>query len=79
MLRNKMSVYIVRAFVRLREFALSNETLARKVDQIENRVNEHVAVLTELIREIRQLIETPIPEEGERKIGLIPPIHCNHG
>jgi len=75
---NKMSVYIVRAFVRLREFALSNETLARKVDQLENRVNEHDEILTELIREIRQLIETPIPEESKQKIGFIPPDHSNH-
>jgi hypothetical protein len=29
---NKMSVYIVRAFVQLREMALTNEKLARKVD-----------------------------------------------
>ncbi len=36
-----MSVYIVRAFVRLREIVLTNENLARKVDQIEKRVSEH--------------------------------------
>lgn len=70
---NKMSVYIVRAFVQLREFALSNEKLARKVEQLENRVSEHDEILTELIREIRQLIEAPVPAGGKRKIGFIPP------
>ena len=70
---NKMSVYIVRAFVRLRAFALSNEKLARKVEQLENRVSEHDEILTELIREIRQLIEAPTPTEDRRKIGFIPP------
>ena len=38
---NKMSVFIIRAFVRLREMALTNEKLARKVDQLENRVSDH--------------------------------------
>jgi cell division septum initiation protein DivIVA len=70
---NKMSVYIVRAFVQLREFALSNEKLARKVEQLENQVSEHDEILTELIREIRQLIESPVPAEGKQKIGFIPP------
>ncbi len=70
---SKMSVYIVRAFVRLREFALSNEKLAHKVDQLENQVGEHDQILTALIREIRQLIEAPIPKLKKRKIGFIPP------
>ena len=70
---NKMSVYIVRTFVRLREFALSNEKLARKVVQLENRVSDHDDLLTELIREIRQLIEAPMPNMKKRKIGFIPP------
>ena len=74
---NKMSVYIVRAFVRLREFALTNEKLARKVDQLDSKVSEHDEILTELIREIRQLIEAPIPKLKKRKIGFIPPDHSN--
>ena len=32
---NKMSVFIVRAFIRLREMILTNEKLARKVDQLD--------------------------------------------
>ena len=35
---NKMSVFIIRAFVRLREMALKNEKLARKVNELEQRV-----------------------------------------
>ena len=38
-----------------------------------NRVSEHDGLLTELIREIRQLIEAPIPAVSKRKIGFIPP------
>lgn len=56
---NKMSVFIVRAFVRLREMALTNEKLARKVDQLEKRVSDHDEILIELVQEIRELIEAP--------------------
>jgi len=48
----KMSVYIVRTFVRLRKIALTNEKLARKVDQLETRVADHDELLIELVRVI---------------------------
>ena len=70
---NKMSVYIIRAFVRLREMALTNEKLARKVGQLETRVSEHDEILIEMVREIRQLIETPKPRGEKRSIGFIIP------
>jgi ORF6N domain-containing protein len=70
---NKMSVYIIRAFVHLREFALTNEKLANKVNKLEDRVSKHDEVLTALIREIRQLIEAPKPKKRKRRIGFIPP------
>ena len=66
-----MSVYIVRTFIRLREMALTNEKLARKVDQLENRVSDHDELLIELVREIRKLINTPKPKDSKRSIGFI--------
>jgi hypothetical protein len=68
---NKMSVFIVRTFVRLREMALTNEKLARKVDQLEKRVSDHDEILIELIREIRKLIDSPEPKGKKRSIGFI--------
>jgi hypothetical protein len=68
---NKMSVYIVRTFVKLREMALTNEKLARKVDQLENRVTDHDELLIELVREIRKLIDTPKPKRKKRLVGFI--------
>ncbi len=59
---NKMGVYIVRTFVRLREMALTNEKLARKVDQLENRVSGHDELLIELVREIRNLSMPQCPK-----------------
>jgi hypothetical protein len=68
---NKMSVFIVRTFVRLREMALTNEKLARKVDQLEIRVSDHDEVLIGLVREIRRLIDSPRPKGERRPIGFI--------
>ena len=68
---NKRSVFIVRAFVRLREMALTNEKLSRKVDQLENRVSDHDEILIELVCEIRQLIDAPKPKKKNCSIGFI--------
>ena len=68
---NKMSVFIVRTFVSLREMALTNEKLSRKVDQLEKRVSDHDEILIELVREIRKLIDTPKPKRKTKSIGFI--------
>lgn len=68
---NKMSVFIVRAFIRLREMALANEKLSRKVEQLENRVSDHDEILVELIQEIRKLIEIPDSKGKKGSIGFI--------
>ena len=68
---NKMSIFIVRAFVRLREMALTNEKLSRKIDQLEKRVSDHDEILIQLVREIRKLTDTPKPRGKKRSIGFI--------
>jgi hypothetical protein len=68
---NKMSVFIVRAFIRLREMALTNEKLKRKVDQLEKRVSDHDEILTELVQEIRKFIDPPKSKNRKRSIGFI--------
>jgi len=68
---NKMSVFIVRAFVRLREMALTNEKLSRKIYELEERVSDHDEILIDLIREIRKLVDPPKPKKKPRSIGFI--------
>lgn len=68
---NKMSVFIVRAFVRLREMVLKNDKLSRKLDDLEKRISDHDEILIDLIREIRKLVDTPKPRGKRRSIGLI--------
>jgi hypothetical protein len=70
---NKMSVFIIRTFVRLRQMALTNKKLAHKVDQLERRVSDHDEILIELVQEIRKLIESPKPKSKKQSIGFVIP------
>lgn len=59
-----MSVFVVRAFVRLREMLATNRQLAGKIDELENRVDTHDSTIQDLIEAIKELM---IPEEPPRK------------
>jgi hypothetical protein len=68
---NKMSVFIVRAFIRLREMALTNAKLSQKLAELEKRVSDHDEILIDVIREIRKLIDIPKRKWRKRTIGFI--------
>jgi len=69
----EMSVFVVRAFVRLREMLSTNQQLASKIDELEQRLDTHDASIQELIEAIRELM-APEPATG-RKIGFqLPPV-----
>jgi hypothetical protein len=64
----QMSVFVVRAFVRLREMLATNRSLAAKIDELENRLDSHDSTIQELIEAIRELM---IPEDVPRgRIGF---------
>ena len=64
----EMSVFVVRAFVRLREMLSTNRQLAGKIDELEQRLDTHDASIQELIEAIRELM-APDPATG-RRIGF---------
>jgi hypothetical protein len=64
----EMSVFVVRAFVRLREVLSTNQELAGKIDELEQRLDTHDASIQELIEAIRELM-APDPASG-RRIGF---------
>ena len=67
----EMSVFVVRAFVRLREMLATNEKLAAKIDELEQRLDIHDESIQDLLEAIRQLM---LPEPGtDRKIGFALP------
>jgi ORF6N domain len=64
----QMSVYVVRAFVQLRELMVDHKVLADKLDTLERRVSHHDNSLVALIDAIRALTEQPKPVK--RPIGF---------
>ena len=71
-LRSKRAIHvniaIMRAFVKLREFAASHKTLATKLEQLERKVGGHDGQIRSLFDAIRQLMEPPTPKS--RRIGF---------
>lgn len=64
----EMSVFVVRAFVRLRQALASNRQLSAKIDELDRRLDTHDSTIQQLIDTIRELME---PEEpSKRKIGF---------
>jgi len=64
----EMSVFVVRAFVRMREAILDNQRIAAKLDELENRLDSHDGSIEELVEAIRELI-APLPANN-RRIGF---------
>jgi hypothetical protein len=68
----EMSVYVVRAFVKLRELLSSNRELARRFAQLETRLDkkltEHDKAIAAILSAIRELMNPPQPKR--RPIGF---------
>jgi hypothetical protein len=57
------SIFVVRAFVRLREMASTHKALAAKISQLERQVGEHDQSIRSLITTIRELIKPSTPKK----------------
>jgi hypothetical protein len=66
-----MSVYVVRAFVNMRQEFLANATLEGRLDKIEKTLLTHDAALRDVIQKLRPLLLPP-PEPPKRRIGFDP-------
>ena len=64
----EMSVFVIRAFVRLRELLSSNTALARKLDELERKYQHHDEAITAILSAIRELTNPPVPKR--RGIGF---------
>ena len=67
----EMSIFVVRAFVRMRESLLINQRVVSKLSEIESRLDSHDAELQELVEAIRELM-SPLPA-NDRRIGFEAP------
>jgi hypothetical protein len=66
----EMSIYVVRAFLRLRETLATHKALASKLAELEQRLETHDHKIIEIIKAIRML--TAPPEKPVRQIGFRP-------
>jgi ORF6N domain len=67
----EMSVFVVRAFVRLRELLASNKELTAKIDELKEHLGMHDGSIQEILLLIRKLM-TP-PTRRRSKIGFALP------
>jgi hypothetical protein len=64
----QMSLYVVRAFVKLRQVLTSNRDVAQKLDQLERKLQTHDGAILEILKAIRELTNPPQPKH--RGIGF---------
>jgi hypothetical protein len=64
----QMSVFVVRAFLRLREWVVGRAELAARLTELEQRVGAHDRRLRAVIEVVRELITAPAP--ARRQIGF---------
>ena len=68
----EVSIYVVRAFVRLRETLASNKELTAKLGELERKLKGHDQAISGILDAIRQLM-TPPPDPPKRPIGFVHP------
>ncbi len=64
----EMSLFVVRAFVRMREMLSSNKELAAKIAELERRLETHDTAIHDVIAAIKQLMQPAA--RPPRKIGF---------
>jgi hypothetical protein len=65
----QVNIAIMRAFVKLREILSTHKELARKLQQLEMKIESHDADIQAIFEAIRQLI-TPLPPGPKQKMGF---------
>ena len=64
----EVSVFVVRAFVKLREILTTHKALAHKLAELESKIETHDEAIRSLVSAIRQLMAGP--EKPPKKIGF---------
>jgi hypothetical protein len=76
--RARVNVFVIRAFVKMRETLLSTRELAKKLAALEkkltSRLDVHEAAIVELLQELMQILNPPPPPPGpsRKQIGFHP-------
>ena len=65
-----MSVYVVRAFISMREQIAANAAILRRLAEIDKTLLHHDASLRDIYRKLLPLLQPP-PQPPSRRIGFI--------
>jgi hypothetical protein len=65
----QMSVYVVRAFVRLREQVAANSAILKRLAEIDRTLLQHDAALRDVYQKLLPLLQ-PLPAPPKRRIGF---------
>jgi hypothetical protein len=65
----QMSLFVIRAFVRLREHVTANAAILKRLAEIDKTLLQHDAALRDLYRKLLPLLE-PLPDPPKRRIGF---------
>jgi hypothetical protein len=65
----EVSVFVVRAFIKLRETLASHKNMAQKLLELEDRLDSHDDSIHEIITTLKQLME-PSPPKPRKPIGF---------
>jgi hypothetical protein len=59
----QMSLYLVRAFISMRDAFLANTTILKRLAEIDKRLLQHDSVLRDVVTHLQALLDAPPPEE----------------
>ena len=64
-----MSVFVVRAFVRLREHVVANQAILKRLAEIDRTLLQHDSALLDLYEKLLPLLQ-PTPDQPKQRIGF---------
>ena len=65
-----MNIFVVRAFVRMREQIAANQTILKRLAEIDKTLLQHDGALRDIYRKLLPLLSPPPDEPSKRRLGF---------
>ena len=66
----RLSVFVIRAFVQMRETLTTRQEIGKRLDELESKVGTHDRAIAQIFNALRQLTTPPDPP-SRRRIGFL--------
>ena len=66
----EVSIYVVQAFVKLRQFVMNHEEILKKLASLEQKVGAHDEAIQQIILALKHLMTPPTDDKPKRRIGF---------